>query len=546
MDCPEGIVLDVGGYPGELAQLLPEWRVIVVDLPATGTALCQHVFADACSLPFSDDSCAVVVSCDVMEHIAIHRRAIFVSELFRVTRSWVVLGVPRGAPDVEAAEQTVAAFYRFLHGVEHPWLVEHLRNRLPTRAEVEAYLSSAKAVYDRFPNGYLPRWVVGMIVNRYLESLECAALRLERFNAMYNAVYTEADICSPAYRDLYVASKRTGRLSRRLTPERKQAGVVGWEPFWQIFSAVQEHADLGQSHSPRITVVVVSFNHASSLESCLFALRNSENVNLEVVVVDNGSQDESAAVACRTGALVVRTGENLGFAGAFNLGWRLGTGEIVVSVNPDVAVSPSALFELQQGCLEHQNCAVVGGKLLDWSGTAIQHAGGTIGENFCTDHIGRGEKPDAWEQPASVDYVTGALMAVKRKVLEAVGGLDVSFWPAYYEETDLCIRIRQLGYDVLYWPWASGRHGEASTLGSESEEFFRAYHKGRLRFTGRHLLPRYIVRFVRAELRFRRNRPADDREMRGLRTAWKGWWWRLPFAIAASTVRRMGSRTWRE
>jgi GT2 family glycosyltransferase len=544
-DSVPGFVLDVGGRPGELAKFLPDYKVIVVDLPAAGKALCQEVHADACSLPFGDASCEVVVSCDVMEHLAPDCRSQFVNELFRVTHGWVVLGMPRGAPDVYAAERAVDTFHRLLHGVRHPWLAEHFRNGVPTRAEIEANLSSLGAEYVRIPNGYLRRWVLGMVVNRYLESLEFAELRLERFNAMYNAIYTDDDTCSPAYRDIYVATNRSRQLPEPATQE-KVVTDIGWDPFWQMFSVSQEYADLVQTTSPSITVIVVAYNHESFLECCLSALRASVDVDMEIVVVDNGSQDESASVACRCGAMVVRAGENLGFAGGFNLGWRVGRGELLVSVNPDVVVDPWALSELRQGCLEQKTTAVVGGKLLNWNGTTIQHAGGVIRENFCTEHIGRGAPADEWQQPASVEYVTGALMAVKRKALEEVGGLDERFWPAYYEETDLCVRVKRAGYDVLYWPWASGRHGEASTLGGESEQFFRAYHRGRLRFAGQHLLPRNAVRFMRAERRFRRDRSPADTEMKGLRRAWKGWWWRLPFTIAVSFVRRMVSRTWQE
>ena len=148
------------------------------------------------------------------------------------------------------------------------------------------------------------------------------------------------------------------------------------------------------------------------------------------------------------------------------------------------------------------------------------------------------------ELARAVDYVTGALMAVKRRALEMLGGLDEGYWPAYYEETDFCRKATDRGLRVLYWPWAAGRHGESSTLGPQSAGFFRAYHRGRLRFVQSHLPLRDAVAFWRAERAFRAGRPDGDTEVLGLRDGWRGWWWRLPLAMGARMLK--GRMEWRQ
>jgi len=539
IDGSGALILDVGGYPGELPLFLPEHTVIVTDFPANGKT--KYVRGDGLHLPFGSHVFDVVTCSDVLEHISPESRKILVEELFRVSKFWVLLGVPRGAPDVREAEEQVDSFYRLLHGEGHPWLVEHFTNKLPSRSQVMDLLESVGARFEIFPNGYLHRWTIGMIINRYLEILENAETRLARFNEIYNTTYTDADSVSPAYRDIYVATRTTRAIPGPDCPGEDP----GWNPLWRAFQSSQQDADLSLGPRPSITAIVVTYNHEATIMECLLSLAASQGVEIEIIVVDNDSRDSSAELAFRSGVTVVLTGENLGFAGGFNMGWRLGHGEVVVAVNPDVLVEPDALSELTSVLVEHRNTGVVGAKLLDWSGKNIQHAGGKVLRNFCTSHVGRGESKESRNSPESVDYVCGALMAIRRSTLEKLGGLDEGYSPAYYEETDFCFRVREQGFRVVYWPWACGRHLEGAALGVGTEAFFRAYHKGRFRFVCRHLSLMDFMSFLRAEKKFRRGRASDDPEIVGLRTAWRGWRWKLPTALLAGLLRRVGRAIWR-
>ncbi len=520
-------VLDVGGYPGELGSFLPEFTIVVADLPSR-TCCPRYVCASGLNLPFLDEMFDVVVCSDVLEHIARESRRQLILNLFRVSRGWVCLGVPRGEDDVREAEHALDMYFRFLHGTGHPWLAEHFTHGLPAPSEVEDLLRSAKARFAVRPNGYLNRWVVAMIINRYLETLDEAEQRLSRFNALYNKFFTAADSRSPAYRDIYIATI-TAKPIPEILPCREED--PGFDCLMRSFLASGEEGDLFLRTPPMVSVVIVTYNHEATLGPCIDALRASRGLTPELIVVDNSSNDASPAIAFESSVTFVRTGRNLGFAAAFNLGWRLSSGDIVVSVNPDILVDPWALDELVWACLEHREAAVVGAKLLDWDGNALQHAGGAILPNYCSVHVGRGQNPDQYHESAYVDYVTGALMAMKRHVLERLEGLDERYWPAYYEETDYCFRVREHGLRVLYWPWAMARHRENSALGAASESFFWAYHRSRLRFIGRHLKLRDIAAFVRAERGFRRGRDDADVELSGIRRAWKGWWWKLPMML---------------
>jgi len=254
-------------------------------------------------------------------------------------------------------------------------------------------------------------------------------------------------------------------------------------------------------------VVIVTYRSGEVIDTCLRHLLASD-VKAEIVVVDNASADDSAEVAARhEGVSVIRNPDNRGFAAAVVQGVAATGGDPIVLLNPDTEVEPGCLRRLVEA-LEDPQVAIAGCKVLDTDGRTIQHAGGIVGPNALTDHIGRGETDHGqYDEVRDVSYVTGAALAISRPVWELLGGLDVGYWPAYFEECELCWRARAAGYRVIVEPRAVLRHHEAaSTRGEEEslpETFYRAYHRNRLRFVMRNFpLTRLLVGFLPAETRW--------------------------------------------
>ena len=252
----------------------------------------------------------------------------------------------------------------------------------------------------------------------------------------------------------------------------------------------------------RASVIIPVWNGRPYLAGCLDALFAQEPSDFEVIVVDNASTDGSADYVASdyAHARLVRHRDNLGFAGACNAGIRSACGEVLVLLNQDTEVHRGWLDALLQPLREPQ-VGVVGGKALYPDGETIQHAGGRIEWPLgIAYHHGMGE-PDAeqWNVPRSVDYVTGAAMAFRRDVLDAVGLLDEGFWPGYYEDADFCFRVRATGQEVRYVPEAVMIHKESSSLAGTAA-LYRYLHRGRLRFVLKHLPPqRFLAEFAPAE-----------------------------------------------
>lgn len=244
---------------------------------------------------------------------------------------------------------------------------------------------------------------------------------------------------------------------------------------------------------PGVDVIVVAWNSAADLPTCLDALAAQTAPPRAVIVVDNASADDSAAVAAAhpLRPRVLRPGRNLGFGGGNNLGVRAGQAPIVAFVNPDVTLSPTWLERAAELLSAYPELGVVGGKFLFPDGVTVQHAGGVVRRPLAlADHLGYGQPDDpAVDVPREVDYVTGAAIALPRAAFDLVGGFDEGFFPAYFEETDLCRRLRDVGRRVLYHPTLVAIHRESAALGRASARYFRHYHHGRLRYLLKHTAP---------------------------------------------------------
>jgi GT2 family glycosyltransferase len=271
-----------------------------------------------------------------------------------------------------------------------------------------------------------------------------------------------------------------------------------------------------------VSVVVVNWNGAADLPTCLAAVRAQTVAPSEVVVVDNNSTDGSPELAEREpGVRLLRMADNLGFGGAIDRAAAATTGDPLVVLNPDVELRPDWLAAVLAAFAADDGLGIVGGKLLYPDGKTIQHAGGIVRRPLMlADHRRYRQPDDQSEQgPIDVDYVTGAAFAIRRAAFDAIGGFDEGFF-LYFEETDLCERARRAGWRVRYLPSAVAIHAESAVTGRESANYYRHYHYGRVRYALKHLTPaELLVDLVPAE-RARIGSIVSAEELAGVRHAY--------------------------
>ncbi|HEX5593782.1 MAG TPA: glycosyltransferase family 2 protein [Solirubrobacterales bacterium] len=233
----------------------------------------------------------------------------------------------------------------------------------------------------------------------------------------------------------------------------------------------------------RASVVIPVHNRAGLTRRCLERVLADLPDGCGVIVVDDGSTDETPEVLADFGEAIaiVRLDRNRGFAAACNAGAEAAAGELVF-LNNDTEPEAGWLQALLDYADCHPTAAVVGAKLLYPTG-AVQHAGVAIGQDGYPHHLYAGFPVDhpAVNRTRRLQAVTGACMLVRRAAFEAVGGFDVGYVNSM-EDVDLCLRIGEAEGEVHYCPQATVVHLESATRGrSDRFEVSVERYRGRWR-----------------------------------------------------------------
>ena len=219
----------------------------------------------------------------------------------------------------------------------------------------------------------------------------------------------------------------------------------------------------------RLVVVVLNWNGGEETQRALESL-----AGIETICVDNGSSDGSDFEVERRFPEVelIRTGDNLGFAGGNNVGIRRAFehgADWVLLMNNDAVAQPGLVEALDRAASARPDAGVLACKVLFEEREAVMYAGASF--NAWLGYSGRRTgfgAPDTFFEMRDVSRADGAAMAVSRAALERVGLLDEQLF-AYVEDVDLSLRARAAGFAVVFVPDAVVRHrGSASTGGAAS------------------------------------------------------------------------------
>src|SRR5712692_4188237 len=227
--------------------------------------------------------------------------------------------------------------------------------------------------------------------------------------------------------------------------------------------------------TPAAAAVVVTHNSASVVDNCLHSLENVA----EIVVVDNGSADGTCrGVQNRSGVRLIANPDNRGFAAAANQGVRATVSPLVLFVNPDVRL----VSDLRPLCeeLERDDTGAATGRLLDERGrtqvgfnvrafpsaTSLAFEALLLNRIWPSNPVNRRYRCLAldYEKAQDVEQPAGAFLLVRRDVLERVGFWDERFYPVWFEDVDLCRRIRQAGFRIRYVPARRAEHQGAHSV----------------------------------------------------------------------------------
>ena len=212
------------------------------------------------------------------------------------------------------------------------------------------------------------------------------------------------------------------------------------------------------------SVVVPNFNGRRWLPGCLDSLAAQTLAPTEVVVVDNGSSDGSAALASgRPGVRVVELGRNLGFAAAANRGIGSVETESVALVNTDVVLAADWLERMQAALGSAPDVGAVACKMVDLEDPSVLYdAGDVLRRDGVCEQRGRFERDDgSFDEPGEVFAASAGAALYRRGAVLDVGGFDERFF-LYLEDVDLGLRLRLAGWRCRYEPAVARHAGEGS------------------------------------------------------------------------------------
>jgi len=227
---------------------------------------------------------------------------------------------------------------------------------------------------------------------------------------------------------------------------------------------------------PKVSVIVLNLNNHKDTQDCLKSIQRVEYPNFDVIVVDNGSSDDSCSRLRSEfpDTELLASKENLGFAGGNNLGieYALQHGAAyILLLNNDTVVDPDFLNQLVQVAETDVRIGILSPKILyEADPQRIWYAGGDVkyGSGTCR-HLGLDQldQEGKFSRVKDTDFITGCAMVIRSKTLLDIGGLDSKLF-AYWEDADFCMRARKAGYRCVFVPTARVWHKVSRTSGNRS------------------------------------------------------------------------------
>lgn len=227
--------------------------------------------------------------------------------------------------------------------------------------------------------------------------------------------------------------------------------------------------------SKKVSIIIVNFNGRKWLEKLLPDLESQTYQNLEIIVVDNGSQDNTPQFIKENypNIKVISLKLNHGFSQGNNIGLNKATGEYIVLLNNDTRVDNNYILDFVSVFSEIPGCQIAQSKIVYLSdNTKIDTCGSFITPLSYLYYVGndKNEAQKKYNQAFKIFSTKGASMIIKREVVEKIGLFDKDYW-SYYEETDFCHRAWLSGYQVWYWPKATVSHAIGGTSLKFANEF---------------------------------------------------------------------------
>lgn len=287
--------------------------------------------------------------------------------------------------------------------------------------------------------------------------------------------------------------------------------------------------------APRVSIILLNWNNWPDTRECLDSLFQIKHPHYDLVVVDNGSQDDSLKKLEEYSKLndivLIKNSENYGFAQGNNIGMEYALENLnpdyILLLNNDTVVDPHFLDYLIKTGEENPQNGIVGPAVYNYHHKdTISIYGGNI--NLYTGRTSYPHRDTRDPGPQSeMDYLSGCCLLIKRRVIEQVGLLNPHYF-LYYEDVEWCYRVKKQGYKIIYQPKAKIWHHESPTSQNPTGVYyltrnrlwFMKEYATTIQYTTFFLLS--LLYFIYHTLRFVKNKELSSALYHGMRDGIRG------------------------
>jgi O-antigen biosynthesis protein len=267
-----------------------------------------------------------------------------------------------------------------------------------------------------------------------------------------------------------------------------------WLKSWSFFNLFNSYAflskfklfliyeskriDLKSSNKPLVSIIIPIYGQIGFTIRCLKSISiNLPKCTFEIIVIDDASKDHSLDILKFVkGIKVFKNASNRGFIYSCNFGAKKAKGDYLYFLNNDTQVTEGWLDHLIQTFKDFPGTGLVGSKLVYPNGK-LQEAGGIIWKDGSAWNFGRYQDPNdpVFNYAREVDYCSGASIIIPKTIFNKMKGFDPYYSPAYCEDSDLALKLRDSGYRVIYQPLSTVIHFEGMTSGKDTNSGIKSY-----------------------------------------------------------------------
>lgn len=251
---------------------------------------------------------------------------------------------------------------------------------------------------------------------------------------------------------------------------------------------------------PQISFIIVNYNSRKLLDNCISSIRsNASSFFYEIIIANNDS-----AVLSVPESKVINLKNNRGYGAGCNAGVKIAQGEILCFLNPDTEISKD-IKDIIRYFNTDKKTGIIGPKLITLENKTQQWCAGTETSlwNTLRNNLGFSKSKNIWtsQKPTKCAWVSGACLFILKELFSALDGFDENFF-MYFEDEDLCKRVRENGHKVIYFPEFTVRHLGGKSFGEkkeqkklfyESQDYYFKKHFGKIKHNLLKLIRRLVL-----------------------------------------------------